>query len=240
MDKTYILQEIRRTAEANGGEALGRKRFESETGIKQYEWYGKFWARWNDAIREAGFAPNQLQKAYDKVDLLAKYAELAKELGRLPSGGDLRLECRADHEFPTHTTFPNRFGAKLDLVQQLAEFCRTRKGYEAVLHYCEQYPAGGACVSNSTAPEPEKMAVVYLIRAGRYYKIGRSNAAGRREYELAIQLPEKPKTIHVIRTDDPTGIEAYWHKRFAEKRKNGEWFELDASDVVAFKRRKFM
>ncbi len=47
------------------------------------------------------------------------------------------------------------------------------------------------------------------MKSGRFYKIGRSNATGRREYEVAIQLPEKLSTVHVIRTDDPAGIEAY-------------------------------
>jgi hypothetical protein len=86
----------------------------------------------------------------------------------------------------------------------------------------------------------EVFGFVYLMKSGRYYKIGPSNSVGRRDYELAIQLPERLKTVHRIQTEDPVGIEEYWHKRFALKQKNGEWFDLDFADIKAFTRQKFM
>ena len=75
---------------------------------------------------------------------------------------------------------------------------------------------------------------------GENYKIGQSKYPGRREYDLVIKLPEEPKLLHKIITDDPSGIEAYWHKRFQNRRKGGEWFDLIADDIKAFKQRKFM
>ncbi len=237
MNKSQILQEIRRTAAGNGGMPLGSRRFAAETGIREADWQGKLWARWSDAVREAGFAPNKLNDAYDKTDLLEKYARLAQELGRLPTANDLRLKDSVDPDYPNQKVF-ERFGTKAELVQHVLEFCRGRQGYEDVISLCEGYIPRTQLFRDETGPQEEQFGFVYLVKSGRFYKVGKSNAVGRREYELAIQLPERATTVHVIRTDDPSGIEAYWHKRFEGKRRNGEWFELDASDVAAFKRRK--
>lgn len=101
-----------------------------------------------------------------------------------------------------------------------------------------------ALIEEAPEPKPDSNGAqaghVYLIKSDNFYKVGFSVHAGARERQLAIQLPEKVSTVHVIATDDPPGIEAYWHSRFAEKRVNGEWFKLSREDIAAFKRRKFM
>jgi hypothetical protein len=147
-------------------------------------------------------------------------------VARKPPGANM------NSEFPSHNAF-SHLGTKADLVKQLDNYCRGRVGYEAVLRWCHQYAAGMELSADDLASEPT-FGVVYLLKSGQFYRIARSNPAGRRE------LPERAKIVHAISTDDPCGIEAYWHKRFDVKRQNVEWFALDSADVTAFKRRTFM
>ncbi len=239
MEEDFILREIKRTASENAGIPLGWRRFETDTGIKYYDWFGVYWARWNDALREAGLSPNQLSAAYKAEELLEKYVELTRELGRLPTTGDLRLKRRNDNNSPGDKTF-RRLGTKAKLVAMLAEYCANHPEYQDVLAYCGQNPPRPEKNRQMAQGDQIEMGEVYLMKAGRYYKIGKTVAVGRREREIQLQLPEKAATVHVIRTDDPAGIEAYWHNRFEAKRKNGEWFDLSQADVAAFRRRKVM
>jgi hypothetical protein len=240
MDKATILQEIKRTAEANDGVPLGFRRFESETGIRYADWFGVYWARWGDAVREAGFPPNRLQDAYDKEDLLEHYAKLTLELGRLPVKGDLLLRSRTDPEFPRETTFGRRFGTKSQLLAALIAYCQDREGYKEVVRLYNSDTPRTRDLSDHAETGDLAAGYVYLVQHGarREYKIGRTNNPLRREGEIGIELPEKLRPIHVIKTDDPAGVEAYWHRRFADRRKEGEWFALTAQDVRAFKRWK--
>lgn len=238
MTKDHILAEIRRTATENGGTALGRDRFFAETGIKDSDWPGKYWARWSDAVREAGHAPNTLQGGRSDADMLEALAALARELQRFPVRGELKLKRRTDPTFPDSKTY-DRFGSKAELVARLLAFSKER-GYEDVASLCVLPSEANNAEVPGADTDAMPVGSVYLLRSGRYYKVGRSNAVGRRERELAIQLPDKATVVHSIKTDDPPGIEDYWHRRFGDRRKNGEWFDLSAEDVAAFRRRKFM
>jgi hypothetical protein len=238
-DKDHILKEILRTATANGGVSPGKARFLEETGIKESDWKGKFWARWSDAVREAGIQPNTKTIAYDEGVLIEKFIAVMRDLGRFPIIAELRLKGRSDPTLPNEKTF-GRFGTKHQFAAKIRDYCHGREGYEDVTAICTTLIDGHYAQSEDETESEESIGFVYLIKAGRNYKIGRSNSVGRREYELAIQLPDKASTVHTIRTDDPAGIEAYWHKRFEGKRKNGEWFDLDSKDIAAFRRRKFM
>jgi hypothetical protein len=240
MSKRHILEEIKRTAEANGGVPLGRLSFLTETGIRESDWFGRFWTKWGDAVREAGYEPNVKQAAFENEWLLEKLAIFVRELRHDPVAAELRMKAGSDPDFPGKNTF-SRFRRKPQVASALLSWCEKLPEWEDVQAICAPL-AVPAEVAEAPAEDEATPLVgyVYLLKSGKYYKIGRSNAPGRREYELAIQLPERVVTEHTIKTDDPIGIERYWHQRFSERRKNGEWFELRREDVSAFRRRKFM
>jgi hypothetical protein len=211
MEKAHIIAEIKRTAAANGGRPLGRQRFENETGIKTQDWYGKYWARWGDAVTEAGYQPNALQTVYDDDWVIEQLISLIRLLGRFPTSGEIQIHSRNTPEFPSHDTI-RRLGRKNEILTKVAEYCSARDGHGDVLELCPPIDAHVEQQIVDDSGDDPSFGYVYLFKSGKHYKIGHSNSAGRREYELGIQLPERLTTIHTISTDDPVGIEAYWHE----------------------------
>jgi hypothetical protein len=240
MNKEQIISEIQRTAKANGGVVLGWRRFEEMTGIRHYDWFGQFWTRWGDAVREAGFEANRMSKAYEDEFLLEALVLLTRRLGRVPIQGDLLLAARNEPAFPSEKVF-RRLGPKQKRAARVVAFCNANPGHDDVAALWRQVE-----VAEQPAHDEDSHATVdivgyvYLLKHGarREYKIGRTTNPVRREGEIGIQLPEKLQPVHHIITDDPPGVEAYWHSRFSGKRKEGEWFALTSQDVRAFKRWK--
>lgn len=208
--------------------------FESETGIGEAVWRGVYWVRWSEAVKEAGLEPNVKVEKYTEEFLLTKLAEAARHFGKFPTAMEFRMYRRIDQTFPNVKSITRHFDSLMNIPPRLAEWAEARSSYSDVA------AALGTFKEESEPSEaPTREGLVYLLKWGAHYKIGRSDQIERRIKKLSTELPEKGELLHTIRTDDPPGIEAYWHQRFADRRANGEWFKLTRTDIAAFKRRKF-
>jgi hypothetical protein len=238
MHKEHILDEIRRTAK--NGKAIGQKLFFTETGIKVEDWRGKYWARWGDALVEAGFTANDWTSAHEGEHIFRSCLLLTRKLGRFPTKAEMQLERRLNKDFPSVGPIQRRW-TRNQLIRRLLEYCQSTQGYEDVEAILAETPINEERERRTEQFDTGlQFGYVYLICSAKKYKIGYSKAALSRASVVSNLSPEGGEIIHLIRTDDMRGTETYWHNRFAEKRGNGEWFALAAADIAAFKRRKFM
>ena len=237
-----IVDEIRRTAASSGGRPLGRGRFREATGITDYA-VAQYWATYGDAVRDAGLEPNVLLGALDHQAVLIQLIELVRTLGHVPTANELRRARASDPSFPTTGVF-ERLGSKDARVATALDLCHELGGYDDVasvlaLYLEERRAMPVALQSGGTSQASVTYGFMYLARGHRgEYKIGRTNLVDRRVAELGVTSPVELKLVHEIKTDDPAGVEAYWHRRFEGKRMRGEWFRLTSQDVVAFRRWK--
>lgn len=242
MKKNEILLKIKQLYELHGTPP-GWGTFQKATGLKKSKWFPEFWFRWSDAIIDAGFKPNEFVKAHSPEFIVKQLIELIRELNHFPIDAELILKKKKDKSFPNSRSI-HKLGNKKYRIDLILEHLRklNKEENQDVILICEEelkkLPKKKR--DNSSEQEDLKVGFVYLIKHGsrNEYKIGKTYDPLRREGEIRLQLPEKIKPIHYIETDDPSGIEAYWHNRFKEKRINGEWFKLLGDDVKTFKRWK--
>lgn len=230
-----IIAEILRT-HSELGIVPGIRTFRSHTGIVEKEWKGKIWARWGDAIRDAGLEPNKLTERLSEGHILSVLAECTLQFKRLPTSDDLRIIRRSNLNVPSVAGLRTSFPKRTDLVEALRAWVLRAENdrYSAV---ADMLPSPASGSSEPAASQNDGH--VYLLRAGDYFKIGQSSNLEKRVKSINVALPDKATLEHAISTDDPPGIEAYWHRRFADRRANGEWFKLSKADILAFKKRKF-
>jgi hypothetical protein len=89
--RDQILSEIKRLAEANGGKAPGAEAFETATGITTGSWRGLYWARWSDALTEAGYRPNKFGGKFEADHVIGSLIEAARHYKRLPTEPELQV-----------------------------------------------------------------------------------------------------------------------------------------------------
>ena len=238
--RAFIVGEIKRLAEADDGRAPGSRNFEIETGVSPAQWRGVFWARWSDAIVEAGYQPNEYQQRFDSSLVLAAIIPAVRHFKHLPTVAEYKLFKRQHLAFPDYGTIVRHFPNKAVLASAIRRQAATDGTLADVLAIL---PEEAVELEKRRRPDDRGVATdgwVSLIKSGKHYKIGRGDDLERRVKQIRVALPEAGTLVHAIRTDDPAGIEAYWHRRFDASRMNGEWFNLSTADVAAFKRRKFM
>ncbi len=232
--RDQILIEIRRLAETMG-RSPSRLAFERATGIRNSQWLGMYWTKWNDALAEAGLPLNKTRIRLDDDELLEKLALATRHYGRLPTEPELTLYARKNPGFPSHGTLQIRLGNKDTVAAKLREWVSRRSAFADVLALL---PLHTSFARARRAKSPAE-GFVHLLRSGAHYMICRSD-----ELELPTEAvvagPSEEVTLeHTIRTDDAAGIEAYWRRRFAVRRIDGEWFKLSPTEVAAFKKRGF-
>lgn len=200
---------------------------------------GRYWSRFGDAQRDADFEPNSLNAALDPAALVERCIDVIRALGKIPTASELRVQRSRDPAFPNPSTF-TRLGSRNQLIGKVLEHCGDAPEYQDVVAVCSAVyrPTDAAGEERSDANDSGiRTGFVYLIKGRRgEYKLGRTSVVDRRLSELATGSPVDLEVVHEIKTDDPLGVEAYWHRRFSERRIKNEWFKLSSSDVRAFKR----
>jgi hypothetical protein len=245
-DKQYILSEIRRIAAKNEGKPVGVDRFRTETGIAEHEWCGVHWTRWSDALSEAGFEPLKWIVGLSEEETLEVLVKLVRLYQRYPTKNEILIEKRANAMIPTPRAMVRKVGLKAEAIRKLRDYCSSRVDYADVAVILAQEtivadPEKDTRKDKLEAGKLKPSGYVYLVKSGKLYKIGYAENQWRRKSELHKQTSEGITEIHTISAiDDAPGIEKYWHERFKEKRQHGEWFDLSAEDIRAFKKRKFM
>ena len=236
--KEQILSDIRRLGKQRGGH-ISLDAFLTATGMKAHQLLGKFWARWNDALTEAELRTMEFSNPRTEEEtVIEAFAQLIETLKKWPTGTEMLLERGRNESFPSIKVV-RRVRNMPDFVSRLSAYCAANDNLSIAAKI-----AAERMEAEEVEPRLDDHApingYVYMMRSGRRYKIGRTTSPSRRHREVRLDLPDPTTLIHTIPTDDPTGIESYWHLRFSSKRvRDTEFFTLDASDVAAFKRRKY-
>jgi len=232
----HILNEIRRLA-TQTGKAPSEALFARDTLISEQQWKDKFWPRWGDALNEAGFGRVTRNQQLRADEVLVKIVDACRTFGKVPTYAEMDEYRRINPDLPGNKIIAKHFSDRAGLVLALSNLAVTNEEFsdlKALLPRQIPFARESASRSNRTTD-----GFVYLIKSGAYYKIAQTETIETPPNQTSTALAIKTVIVHTIRTDDPQGIEAYWHNRFKQKRTTGGWFNLSPADISAFQKRKY-
>ena len=95
------------------------------------------------------------------------------------------------------------------------------------------YYNGGRRRSEKLIKKKNKIGFVYVLKKTdeNVFKIGMSKKFDERKKQISTKLPFEVETFKLFKTDDMEELEKHFHKKFDEKRMNGEWFNLNETDI---------
>lgn len=136
ISKEEILVELRKFVVVNNGMIPGERTFVAATRIKQSAWKGKYWARWTDAVREAGYDPNAMTPKIPDEGILEGLAAFITKLGHFPVRDEINMQARTALGFPVWQTIKKRYGGMPQTAAALLEFSR-KTANTALAGLCE-------------------------------------------------------------------------------------------------------
>ena len=143
-------------------------------------------------------------------------------------GGDILLPSDIQKLLPGLQKYAS-LGKHEIALQRIQEF------NQQVLSPNNNPPKANTQPAPTWRPKPRipKTGYVYLIHLAttQLYKIGFSKNPQQRCTALQKVAPAQLTILHIIETEDMVHTEQKLHGRFSNKRRNGEWFELDQQDL---------
>jgi hypothetical protein len=180
--REQILTEIRRLA-AEVGAPPGREAFERAAWIRPASWLGVYWARWGDALKEAGYEPNAFQGRVEEQHLLRSFAEAVRRFRKIPTHAQVRMFGKSKPDFPSHSTFTSNFPNKVAMLSKLREWIEATGECADIAHLI---PKQAASIERTP---PLKEGLVYLIKSGRTLQDRAQRRVGASR-QRRIALPE--------------------------------------------------
>jgi hypothetical protein len=142
-----------------------------------------YWARWGDALKEAGFEPIVPQHKIPEDVICKKFCELSIKLKKKPTYSELKMAKRNDVDFPSSRIMVRHYGSISKLSERAIEYAKRDKEYSSAVDYLSTSDG----VDRGESRLPTALGCVYLIKGGRRFKVGRTKDVESRIPELSYQ-----------------------------------------------------